>query len=67
MENFKNLAGILVLILAIPVLIIGFLKFGGIFIVKTAIATVIVSFSLTVTDAVFNFFYNMFSTLLGGF
>ena len=43
-------SGILLLILNIPILIIGFLKFGGFFIIKTAVATVIISASLTVTD-----------------
>ena len=43
-------SGLLLLILNIPILIIGFIKFGGIFILKTAVATVIISASLTVTD-----------------
>ncbi len=43
-------SGIFLLILNIPVLILGFVKFGGFFIVKTAIATLLVSFSLTLTD-----------------
>lgn len=43
-------SGIFLLILNIPVLILGFIKFGGFFIVKTAIATLLVSFSLTLTD-----------------
>ena len=48
---FSLPSGIVLFLLNIPVLILGFLKFGGIFIIKTAIATGIVSFSLTVTDA----------------
>ncbi len=42
--------GITLMILNIPILIIGFLKFGGGFIIKTAIATALVSLSLTITD-----------------
>lgn len=44
--------GIFLLILNIPVLILGFTNFGGYFIAKTAVATVLVSFSLTVTDLI---------------
>ena len=43
-------SGVLLFILNIPILIIGFLKFGGFFIIKTAVATVILSASLTITD-----------------
>ncbi len=43
-------SGIVLFLLNIPILVLGFLKFGGSFIIKTALATVIVSFSLTVTD-----------------
>ncbi len=45
-------SGLLLLILNIPILILGFIKFGGVFIFKTAIATVILSASLTVTDLI---------------
>ena len=47
---FSLPAGIVLFILNIPILILGFLKFGGVFIFKTAIATALVSFSLTITD-----------------
>lgn len=47
---FSLPSGITLLFLNIPVLILGFLKFGGFFIIKTSLATVIVSFALTVTD-----------------
>lgn len=43
--------GLTLLALNIPILILGFIKFGGIFIIKTSIVTVIASISLTVTDA----------------
>ena len=43
-------SGIFLLILNIPVLILGFIKFGGFFIAKTAIATLLASLSLTLTD-----------------
>lgn len=45
-------SGPILMVLNIPVLIIGFLKFGGLFIVKTAVATVLISASLTVTDII---------------
>ncbi len=45
-------SGLVLFLLNIPILILGFLKFGGSFIAKTAIATIILSFSLTVTDLV---------------
>lgn len=45
--------GITLFILNIPILIIGFIKFGGIFIFNTALATGMVSFSLTITDYLF--------------
>lgn len=45
-------SGFFLLLLNVPVLILGFIKFGGLFIAKTAIATVILSFSLTFTDLV---------------
>lgn len=43
-------SGLSVFLLNIPVLILGFVKFGGRFIGKTAVATVILSLSLTLTD-----------------
>lgn len=43
-------SGILLFLLNIPILILGFVKFGGVFIVKTAIASSLLSFALTVTD-----------------
>lgn len=43
-------SGILYLILNIPVVILGFIKLGGIFIVKTAYASVIVSLSLEILE-----------------
>ena len=43
-------SGFFLLLLNIPVLVLGFIKFGGYFIAKTAVATVILSFSLTITD-----------------
>lgn len=42
--------GIVLFLLNVPILILGFLKFGGYFIVKTAIATAMLSFTLTITD-----------------
>ncbi len=45
--------GFVLLVLNIPVIIIGFIKLGGIFIVKTTVVTVMVSISLEITEAVF--------------
>lgn len=42
--------GIVLFLLNIPILILGFIKFGGIFITKTAIATTIISFMLEITE-----------------
>lgn len=42
--------GIVLFLLNIPILILGFIKFGGIFITKTAIATTILSFMLEITE-----------------
>jgi len=42
--------GITLMVLNIPILILGFVKFGGGFIIKTAIATALVSLNLTITD-----------------
>lgn len=49
---FSLPSGITLLFLNIPILILGFIKFGGFFIIKTAIATVAASVSLTFTDIV---------------
>lgn len=43
-------SGILLFFLNLPILILGFVKFGGFFLIKTAIASVIVSVTLTITD-----------------
>ncbi len=43
-------SGILFFIINLPILLLGFLKFGGVFIFKTAAASSIVSISLTITD-----------------
>ena len=65
---FSLPSGIVLLLLNIPVLILGFLKFGGIFIVKTAMATSIVSFALTVTDAILPSFHidKILASIFGG-
>lgn len=47
---FNLPTGITLMILNIPILILGFWKFGGGFIIKTAIATGLVSLNLTITD-----------------
>ena len=39
-----------VLVLNIPILVLGFIKFGGGFILRTAVATVFVSFNLSLTE-----------------
>ena len=44
--------GITLFVLNIPIIILGYIKFGGGFIIKTAIATILVSVSLTLTDYV---------------
>jgi len=49
---FSLPSGIVLFLLNIPILILGFVKFGGSFIIKTAVATIILSFSLTITDLV---------------
>lgn len=48
---FSIPSGILLIIFNFPILIIGFLKFGGTFVLKTAFVTAVTSFSLTLTDA----------------
>lgn len=53
LNHLLNLpSGFFLLLLNVPVLVLGFIKFGGYFIAKTTVATVILSFSLTVTDLV---------------
>ncbi len=50
-HHFTNLpTGLLLFIINIPILILGFVKLGGKFIVKTALATVLVSISLEITE-----------------
>lgn len=50
---FSFPTGITLFILNIPILILGFIKFGGIFVFNTSLATALVSFSLTITDSIF--------------
>jgi len=47
---FSLPSGLVLLVLNVPVIVLGLIKFGGMFIVKTAIVTLIASFSLTITD-----------------
>ncbi len=49
---FKIPSGILLFILNIPILLLGYLKFGKFFILKTAIASVLVSGFLTFADVI---------------
>ena len=49
---FSIPSGLLLLLLNIPLLIAGFISFGGAFIAKTSLVTVILSVSLSMTDAV---------------
>ena len=42
--------GTVVFILNIPILVIGFIKFGGIFIVKTAVSNVVISITLDIAE-----------------
>lgn len=48
---FNLPTGITLFLINIPILILGFVKFGGYFIIKTAIATLMLSFTLTITDS----------------
>lgn len=52
--NYKFLLpiGTVVFVLNIPLLIAGFLKFGGLFIIKTSVATTVMSAVLDISDAV---------------
>ena len=45
--------GITLFIINLPILLLGFLKFGGYFIIKTAIATSLLSLTLTFTDLIY--------------
>lgn len=47
---FKIPSGILLFLFNIPILVLGFVKFGGVFIIKTSIASVLMSVALTITD-----------------
>lgn len=49
---FSLPVGAVLLLLNIPVLILGFIKFGKAFIIKTALVTVLASVSLTVTEII---------------
>lgn len=44
--------GIVVFLLNVPLIILGFIKFGGVFIVKTSVATAILSVMIELTDSV---------------
>ncbi|MBR7133362.1 MAG: YitT family protein [Clostridia bacterium] len=61
-------SGIMLLILNIPILIIGFIKFGGAFIFKTAFVTFFLSVSLTITDTVLPQFHidKVLAAVFGG-
>lgn len=61
-------SGIMLLILNIPVLIIGLLKFGGIFIVKTTAATLLSSLILTFSDFILPVFSmdKILASIFGG-
>lgn len=60
--------GVVLLIINIPIIIIGFIKFGSIFIAKTAVATVLVSVTLEITEAVLPKFQvdKILASLFGG-
>lgn len=49
---FSLPSGITLFLLNIPILILGLVKFGGIFIIRTAVATILVSVSLTFTELI---------------
>lgn len=49
---FSLPSGPVLLILNIPILILGFVKFGGIFIIKTSFVTLLCSLTLTLTDII---------------
>lgn len=61
-------SGIVLLVLNIPLVVLGFINLGGIFIFKTGIATVILSVSLSVTENLLPTFVTdkVLATLFGG-
>lgn len=61
-------SGILYFIINLPILLLGFLKFGGVFIFKTTIASFMVSLSLTLTDFLLPSFVadRLLAALFGG-
>lgn len=65
---FNVPSGIMLLILNIPIIIIGFIKMGGRFIIKTSLVTFMVSVCLEITDAVFPAmkFDKILAALFGG-
>lgn len=60
--------GITLFLLNLPILIIGYLKFGGKFIIKTFIATFILSLNLTFTELIYPEFYidKILASVFGG-
>lgn len=60
--------GIIVFVLNIPIIIIGYIKMGSVFIIKTAAAIGIMSVSLDVADKIFKPIHtdNMLACLFGG-
>lgn len=50
---FSIPAGAAVFVINIPILLLGFFKFGGVFIVKTSIGTAVVSLCLDIADKLF--------------
>ncbi len=60
--------GTAVFLLNLPLLLLGFFKFGGIFIVKTTVGTFIMSVALDIGEAVFPYFKLdiMLSAIFGG-
>lgn len=60
--------GIILLLLNIPIIIIGFIRLGGVFILKTSVVTVIVSLMLEITQAIFPEprFEKILAALFGG-
>lgn len=65
---FNVPSGITVLIINIPLIIIAFVKFGGIFVIKTTYATIMVSVFLTIFENVIPPYQvdNVLSALFGG-
>ena len=66
--SFSIPSGLLLLLFNFPILIIGFLKFGGTFVLKTTFVTIITSISLTLTDALLPSFYidKILASVFGG-